>query len=886
MPPSYVRYSRTGALVRLAFGAAALIGGEAVAQLDLTLNWARVFAGDQVNSSDYATGAAVLTDGTVGTTGWYQGNLLIEAPAPSAKAFVSFLPGPDGDPDDGWAQKFEVVQYGGQVASMAAAVSPRNVETRNHALVAGRFSGTVNFQAPAGARTSIGSTRDVFVAKVLRDPPDASGQTLWVTAFGGDGQGLDGNQEATCLAAGPECEPQNPQPLPGSELRYFRCQYPATFVAVGGFFETEIAFPGEIAVPTREGGEDAWVGLFGSGSNQGQDQFPGGDFILGLAIGSRGSPGTGGDDRVLGIAVDGVDQSVIVAGYYDSDAVGSDRIDFDRDNIGPMGEHTAVYPPGNQGGQDIFVAKYRIEQVQYFGGPRLLLDWVYTTGTSGDDAASCVGVDAAGDVYAAGWRRDGGGKRDIWVAKILRTGPVNNTPQWQFTYTNGANHGDDAALGLAIDGLDRILISGQFGYPRIAGGGGTPNYTLDFNRGGGVSNLTTAGGTDLFVTRLRPDSGTFDWAFQVGSTYNEVSAAVAVDPIYSTRIAHAGWFGDPDAPTSPQYIVDFNPAGGVSNKIGKGRTDAFVSSFLPTIPAGVKTQATLPLDDSGSVYEGEYVEMMAVLAEHLVDPAVVPTNSKAALNAVLFSTGVDKTNGGAGAPIMPWTVFTPITADLFARRLLNLARYPGDTDRTLIAPGVEVAVERHEFAALFQNLNACYHSIDVVADGMTHPADDRPASENVMNAARVNALASAYVDQLNAIAVDGTDNTSPDQEYFQDHIDPGEHFSDSKTTVNGNAFPYENLGVTYATETSGYFDIEFTNYVRMLLKRSTHLPGDFDGDGDVDQADITGPSGFTARWNAQDPYADWNFDEDWSPGAYDLDFNIFMAAHALGSCPQ
>jgi hypothetical protein len=65
---------------------------------------------------------------------------------------------------------------------------------------------------------------------------------------------------------------------------------------------------------------------------------------------------------------------------------------------------------------------------------------------------------------------------------------------------------------------------------------GTFEGTVDFDPGNGIYNLTSAGGTDIFVCKLDP-SGNFVWAKQLAGASYEYGLDIAIDAsgnVYTT----------------------------------------------------------------------------------------------------------------------------------------------------------------------------------------------------------------------------------------------------------------------------------------------------------------------------------------------------------------
>ncbi|MBL8062060.1 MAG: SBBP repeat-containing protein, partial [Anaerolineales bacterium] len=85
----------------------------------------------------------------------------------------------------------------------------------------------------------------------------------------------------------------------------------------------------------------------------------------------------------------------------------------------------------------------------------------------------------------------------------------------------------DVGLAIAVDGSGNVYTTGLF------------NGTADFDPGAGTANLTSAGGYDIFVSKLDA-IGYFVWAKGLGGTANDVGYGIAVDA--SGNVYTTGYF--------------------------------------------------------------------------------------------------------------------------------------------------------------------------------------------------------------------------------------------------------------------------------------------------------------------------------------------------------
>ncbi len=900
-------------------------------QLDLTHRWVRSFPGTSVNTQSYANGVAVLDStnpahrGTVVVAGHATSEVLaplsISGPPPPFRGFVAFV-SPDGTPGTSWVRNF--VDAGlpgtGQAVCTAAGVGSRGLINARHAFVSGWFSGDVNF----GGRCDLGDPvvtsgqgKDAFLALLDRDARCVgcnSECTQWVVPFGGDG-----DQVALAVGVGPNSFSLM-WPDPPVPVRYFtRDEEFIFYAAAGGYFTNQIVLPGFGTIAAQPGGgEEGFVALLLSRATAGSSVY--------RAISIPGP----GHARVLAVAADPVDSRVIVAGYYSSLATVFDPI-------------AGTTPLSYSSGTDIFVAKYCM------ANSTLRLDWLFTTGTTGNDGAAAVGVDVSGHVYATGWKSGQGGTRDIWIAKIAqpadRPCTQDRTTTCAWTGSAGglvyAGSGDDAGLGVTVDGLDRVCVTGQFA------------ATVDFNPRVDTDNRISAGGLDAFVTRLvqtdeePPVPVQYDGTFTFGGSYDEVGSAIAIEGLRSQQLAHVGWFGAPNAPPTG-YRVDFDPdpsttCPGPTCRESNGNADAFVNTFLPKLPTtAIKAAVSLTIDNSLSIHCGEpnppgsnwlpdYQQMMGGLATYLGSETIVPQDQRLAVNAVMFDYSHDVPDPYPPGfivhadQILPWTVISPTNADVFARRLVNQPRHHARFG-TPIDQGLRAAHASQQG----DRISACYRSILVVADGFN--LSDQFDASGSLRQARNDVLTQVTPDpdgidvhQINAIAVRGDESDNPpmNHDWFRAFTAPPTNWPTCTPAVAlqylpSGPFPHPSQEPGYLLQSDAVVPMPFepgqswglglglhtdgipplppaqrefahptyATALQLMLKRATRCPGDFNRDGVVNSTDNME---FMAAYNLRSPAADWNFDGGLAPTDCSInvrDFHTFDAAYnaSLACC--
>ena len=211
-------------------------------------------------------------------------------------------------------------------------------------------------------------------------------------------------------------------------------------------------------------------------------------------------------------------------------------------------------PGGNRA--DVYLARF---------SPTGALVWQQIIGTSaGDDRATAIARDAAGNLYVTGEFQGtvdfnaGWGVNNLtatsWTAAIFVLKlDANGVFQWVKGYGTGA--GLSVGYRIAVDAAGNVLVTGQY------------SGTVNFNPGGTATNLTNAGSTDIFVLKLS-SAGVLQWVKGFGSWSGDRGVAIATDA--TNRVYVTGAFSQ---------TIDFDPGTGASYLTSAGGTDAFVLRF-------------------------------------------------------------------------------------------------------------------------------------------------------------------------------------------------------------------------------------------------------------------------------------------------------------------
>ena len=125
---------------------------------------------------------------------------------------------------------------------------------------------------------------------------------------------------------------------------------------------------------------------------------------------------------------------------------------------------------------------------------------------------------------------------------LLQVVPAHGQQNFVWARSMGGT-ASDFVLDVALDGSDNVYTVGCF------------FGTADFDPGAGTANLTSAGDSDIFVSKL-DSNGNFVWARRMGGMSSDRALSVALDG--SGNVYTVGQFLDPPTstpepapPTSP-----------------------------------------------------------------------------------------------------------------------------------------------------------------------------------------------------------------------------------------------------------------------------------------------------------------------------------------------
>lgn len=226
------------------------------------------------------------------------------------------------------------------------------------------------------------------------------------------------------------------------------------------------------------------------------------------------------------------------------------------------------------------------------------LEWANSTGGNLNDLGKSVQKDASGNIIITG-RYEGTadfdpgpgvaehtavGGLDIYIQKLDANG------DFLWAKTMGGN-GMDFVNSIFVDGEGNVCAIGSF------------SETVDFDPGSGSTQLTSAGGFDIFVLKLDLN-GDFLWVKQMGSFLDDVGTSIYTDP--SGNVYSTGHF---------KGTVDFDPSAGTANQSAVGNFDTYVQkldasgNYVWSQSSGgdyADNSMSIAVDASGNVYTTGY----------------------------------------------------------------------------------------------------------------------------------------------------------------------------------------------------------------------------------------------------------------------------------------
>lgn len=198
------------------------------------------------------------------------------------------------------------------------------------------------------------------------------------------------------------------------------------------------------------------------------------------------------------------------------------------------------------GGYDIFISKYDVN-----GN----FVWAKSLGGSKYNFGYGIAVDGSGNVYTTGWydgtadfdpgagtfnltANNGPGYYDVFISKLNANG--------DFVWAKSmGSSGSDEGMGIELDAAGNIYITGSYA------------YTVDFDPGAGVVNLSSPDFDAIFIAKY-DSNGNFTWAKSIDGKHSQEAYNLAIDAVGNVYTT-GRLYGTPIDP------VDFDPGAGVFN---------------------------------------------------------------------------------------------------------------------------------------------------------------------------------------------------------------------------------------------------------------------------------------------------------------------------------
>ncbi len=511
--------------------------------------WAKSMGG---TGSDIGNSVALDASGNAYITGHFAGTANFN-PSGTANLISAggediFLAKYDASGNYLWAN-----QMGGTGNDVALSVA---LDAIGNAYITGYFQGTANFNPAGTANLTSAGGNDIFLAKY-----DASGNYVWANRMGGTGNdvghsvALDASGNAYITGSFNGTANFNPSGTANltsaGSNDIFLAKYDASgnyvwanrmggtnadtgySVAldasgnayITGFFSGTANFnPAGTANLTSAGGADIFLAKYDASGN----------YVWAKRMGGTG------DDRGFSVALD-ASGNAYITGYFAGTA-----------NFNPSGTANLT----SAGGADIFLAKYDASG-NYV--------WAKRMGGTGGDIGNSVALDPSGNAYITGYFNGTANFNPSGTANLVAGGTALNA--FNAKYSDAG----DYVFAYALGGYSNITFNQQANAVAVDGDGnsyitGYFTGTVDFDPSANTANLTSAGGSDIFLAKYDA-SGNYVWAKSMGGTIGDIGRSLALDALGNAYIA--GSF---------QGTANFNPAG-TANLTSAGSNDIFLAKY-------------------------------------------------------------------------------------------------------------------------------------------------------------------------------------------------------------------------------------------------------------------------------------------------------------------
>ncbi|MBU0486812.1 MAG: SBBP repeat-containing protein [Bacteroidetes bacterium] len=315
------------------------------------------------------------------------------------------------------------------------------------------------------------------------------------------------------------------------------------------------------------------------------------------------------DEQGYGIAVE-AGGNIYITGNF------KDTVDFDPG--------TGTHNLNAVGYNDIFISKFDTD-----GN----FVWANNMGGTLWDYGCSIAVDAAGNIYTTGYFRDtvdfdpgagisnliSAGDYDVFISKSDTSG------NFAWAKSMGGT-GSDYGRSIIFDAGGNVYTTGYFA------------NTVDFDPGAGTHNVSSAGASDVFISKLDAD-GNFAWAKNMGGTSIDGCLAIAVDA--SGNVYSTGYFGG---------TADFDPPT-ATNLVSNGGYDIFVAKYQQCFTASsiypsVCDTFTSPSGNYNWTVSGTYTDIIpnsagcdSIITVHLTINNATSIDEQTACDSFLWIDG-------------------------------------------------------------------------------------------------------------------------------------------------------------------------------------------------------------------------------------------------------
>jgi hypothetical protein len=224
------------------------------------------------------------------------------------------------------------------------------------------------------------------------------------------------------------------------------------------------------------------------------------------------------------------------------------------------------------------------------------LIWAQSIGSTGDDQAYDIATDVNGNILVTGYfngtvdfdpgagvfNLTSAGSNDIFILKLTSAGV--------FVWAAGfGNTSSDYGNEVICDASGNVYSTGRYG------------SVVDFDPGPGVSSLTSAGLSDIYILKLT-SAGSLVWVKSMGGGSGDEGKGIALDA--SGNIHTTGYFSG---------VADFDPGASTYTLSSSGSNDIFVSkldnsgNFIWAVNMGGNSSdvgESVKVDASGNVFSG------------------------------------------------------------------------------------------------------------------------------------------------------------------------------------------------------------------------------------------------------------------------------------------